>query len=227
MGSEFGQFSIENFQGSILIGIQPKILTELLIAPEWESTVRDKVLRYYHLKRPTSPDLHFPTFTLRKGDISTVNDFIPDTKSPDWKTLMELLTMEFSKARAFEHLTDLLKASACLDNRKDVNNSDYNLLKSVLKTFAYEIITTSKEELEGEIKLNSTLLLLLVEYYTYNGQYTLAQVATDYKISIHQAYRIMQNQNGYWQQISKSPTIYKPSKALLETLKKLNLEVKE
>ena len=80
--------------------------------------------------------------------------------------------------------------------------------------------------MEGSRQLDNNLLALLVEYYSYNGEYLLGQLTLDYHLTLSQAYRIMQGQNGYWQQISKSPTIYQPSKKLVEILKAHGLEVK-
>ena len=222
------EYEISDFYGSSLIGIQPILLRNLMLLEEWDASIQDKTLRYYHLYRPLTPTLTLPDVTIEKGlDIDTIKDFEPDAKNKDWRTLLALADSQWSRARAKEHIKDLLKAIAALEKRLDVIEDDYTLLARLLKPMAIENIVVVKEQLEGERYLDNSLLALLAEYYTYGGEYLLAQVALDYKLSLSQCYRIMQTQNGSWQQIQKSPTIYKPSKKLLIALKNYNLEVKE
>lgn len=220
------EYTIEDFYGSALIGIQPILLRNLMLLEEWDASIQDKVLRYYHLYRPLSPNLNLPDVKLDKGlDIDSFGDFEPDVHNSHWKKLIALGDSQWSRARSKEHIRDLLKAIACLENRTEVIDSDYALLTRLLKPMAIENIVVVKEQLEGERYLDNSLLALLVEYYTYGNEYSLAQVALDYKLSISQCYRIMQSQNGYWQQISKSPTLYSPSKKLVSILKLFDLEV--
>ena len=219
-------FSIEDFYGSALIGIQPIILKDLMLAPEWDASIQDKALRYYHLNRPIVPNLGLPIAQINQGiDFDKVKDFEPlDNKL--WHDLTALGNSQWSKARTKEHLTDMLKAIASLESRNEVIEDDYKLLVNLLKPMAIENISVVKEQLEGERYLDNNLLALLTEYYSYKGEFLLGQVAVDYKLTLSQCYRIMQQQNGYWQQITKSPTIYKPSKKLAVMLKEYNLEIK-
>ena len=119
---------------------------------------------------------------------------------------------------------------AALESRKDVIDNDYALLVQLLKPMAIENIVVTKEQLEGERYLDNNLLALLVELYTYGKKISLGQIALDYKLSLSQCYRIMQGQNGYWQQVAKSkkevsPTYYSPSKKLVSILQNFDLEV--
>lgn len=220
-------YQIEDFYGSALIGIQPILLREIMLLEEWDASIQDKALRYYHLYRPTTPSLFLPEVDYKHGiDLNLVEDFEPEGNGIAWRNLLALGDTQWSKARCKEHLIDLLKAMASLNNRKEVTHDDYVLLINLLKPMAIENIVAVKEQLEGERLLDNNLLALLAEYYTYNGEFSLAQVALDYKITLSQCYRIMQQQNGYWQQISKSPTIYNPSKRLMQLLKSQEIEIK-
>ena len=143
-----------------------------------------------------------------------------------WQKLYKLGLSQWSRSRAKEHIIDMLKAIAALENRIDVIESDYHLLYELLKPMAVENVVISKDSLEGERILNNNLLALLAEYYTYNGQFSLAHIATDFNLRLSQSYQIMSEQNGYWQQISKSPTFYVASKALIDILKEYEIEVK-
>jgi hypothetical protein len=227
MGGEDGQYKIDNFHGSALIGIQPKLLKELLCSVVWETTIKDKVIRYYHLRRPIEPNLKYPTFMLKDdADISKVADFEPDKKDPLWLGLLRIGYTQFSRARAKEHIVDLLKANAALDSRIEVEQQDFEMLAALLKPLVFEVIAMTKLELEGELILDDNLLLLLTEYFSYGGQVSLTQIATDHQVTLQQCYRIMRSESVDWDEISKSPTGYRPSKTLLALLKKYNLEVK-
>lgn len=220
-------FAIEDFYGSALIGIQPIMLKDLMLASEWESSIQDKAIRYYHLYRPLYPVLDFPNSKITWGiDIDLVDDFELDIKNDNLSYLMELGYTQWSKARVKEHLIDMLKALASLEGRRYIISDDYAMLAKLLKPMIIENITVVKEDLEGERYLDNNLLALLTEYYTYGGEFALAQIAQDFKITLSQCYRIMQTQNGYWQQIQKSPTIYRPSTKLLKELKKLNMDIR-
>jgi len=220
-------FSIEDFYGSALVGIQPIILRDLMLAPEWDASIQDKALRYYHLQRPIEPCLELPKASIKYGiDFDTVKDFEPTIDNIYWKNLVALGDSQWSRARTKEHLIDLLKAIASLESRNEVIKNDYKLLSELLKPMAIENIAVKKEQLEGDRNLDNNLLALLAEYYSYNGEFSLAQIALDYKITLSQCYRIMQSQNGNWQQMGKAPTIYKPKKVLESLLKSYGLEIK-
>ena len=220
-------YEIDDFYGSALIGIQPILLRNLMLLDEWDASIQDKALRYYHLYRPVKPCLALPSPQLEHGlDIDLIDDFEPDVENKDWHKLVALGDCQWSKARCKEHIKDMLKAMAALEQRKQVESEDYTLLAKLLMPMAIENIVVIKEQLEGERYLDNNLLALLAEYFTYNGEFSLAQVALDYKLSLSQCYKIMGQQNGYWQQVSKSPTIYHPSKRLIAMLKIQNLEIK-
>lgn len=220
-------FSIEDFYGSAIVGVQPIMLKTLMLMDEWEASIQDKALRYYHLYRPLQPHKGLPDINWQQGiDIEKVQDFEPDRKDKNWTKLIALGESQWSIARNKEHNVDMLKAVAALENREQVISDDYAVLSHLLKPMAIENVVVTKEQLEGERILDSNLLALLTEYYSYGDNFPLIQIARDYKITVQQAYKIMKNQDGNWQQTSKSPTKYRPSDKLIDVLKTFNLELK-
>lgn len=221
-------YEIEDFHGSALIGIQPILLRDLMLSQEWDASIQDKALRYYHLNRPLKPVIGLPKVDLPQGiDIENIEEFEPNIEDKNWIKLQALGDSQWSRARSKEHLKDMLKAIASLEARRKVEFEDYALLAELLKPMAIENIVVEKEQLEGDRLLDNNLLALLCEYYTYGGKFALAHIASDYKLSLSQCYRIMQGQNGYWQQISKSPSVFQPSSRLKEILKQYSLEIKK
>lgn len=220
-------FAIEDFYGSALIGVQPIILKQLMKLEEWDGSIQDKALRYYHLHRPIEPAE--PTeinIEYKNGfDIDRVPNFQPDIDNPNWPILMNLALSQWSIARSREHIKDMLRAIAALESRTEVIPDDYELLAKLLKPMAVENIVVNKRDLEGERFLDNTTLVLLVEYYTYGGEFPLMQVAQDFKTQVSQTYKIMAENSFMWEQCGKSPTLYRPSKHLKELLDIYELDI--
>ena len=224
----YGDYTIDNFNGSALVGIQPYLLRELMYSENWQVNTRDKTLRYYHLKRPIKPNEELLTMKLEYGiNIDKVKDFEPNYQDRNWQNLTRLGHCQWSNARVHEHVKAYLKAISALENRVEVVSTDYDLLCRLLAPMAIEQIVTSKEELESPTELNKDLLAMLTEYYTYNNAMSLGQIALDFGLGLSSCRKIMSSQNGYWQQVSKSPTIYKASAELVKVLKHYNLVIKE
>lgn len=222
------EFEIEDFYGSALVGVQPIMLKSLMLLDEWEGSIQDKALRYYHMYRPLSPYIGTPKINFKNGiDIESVDDFEPDKGNENWQKLVNLGHSQWSRARTVEHMKDMLKAVSALESRTQVIEDDYILLAKLLKPMSLENVIVVKEQLDSERLLDNTTLNLLVEYYTYNGKFSLAQVAQDYKITIPQCYKIMASQKKNWQQVSKSPTIFQISDNLLKRLKEYDIHIKQ
>lgn len=220
------EYEISDFYGSAVIGLQPVLLRSIIESDDWEASVQDKSIRYYHLKRPISPDITPLDVKLEQGiDIETILDFEPDNSNPLWLQLVKIGNTQWSKARTKEHLIALLKATASLQSQEIVDDSIYILLLLLLKPMSFEGIVVTKQDLEGERHLDNNALALLTEYYSYNGEFSIENVANDYRITLSQCYRIMEKQKRNWQQVSKSPTCYQPSKAMLRQLKNFELEL--
>lgn len=215
-------YEIKDFFGSALVNIQPVLLRELIKSNEWEASIQDKTIRYYHLYRPRKPNPLPPDVKIDWGyDLKNVSDSIPHGKALD--ALFNVVSVQWGVTRLVEHTTDLLKACAAFDKRNVVTVADVNLLTHVMKPLQYEWLVTDKKNFESDRYLDANLLAILTEYMSY-GNFTLAQICDDYKLSQSQAYRIMQKYTSDWVQITKSPTSYAPSDALKERLRKVGIE---
>lgn len=223
------EYEITNFQGSALVGIQPILLKSLMLLPEWDASIQDKSLRYYHLRRPISPRKGIPQVHIDWGmDLDdVVQPELDNSNNELWQSLITLGGSQWSIARTSEHMSDLLKASAALDKRDTVMDCDYETIQHLCAPMAFENIAVKKDDFEGDRFLDNNLCAVLTEYYTYQGEVALGQLAIDYHLSVSQAYKIMETQTENWQQVSKSPTIYTPSKTLLASLKRYGLEYKK
>lgn len=222
-------FTIEDFYGASLIGIQPKLLRNFMLETIWETQIQDKTLRYYYMYRPLKPKKEPPNLKIRKGiGIDKVEDFEPNTELESWQKLVYLGNMQWSRGRIKEHITDYLKAIASLEHRNRVIPDDYDLLAYLLKPMAIEGLAAQKQELDSDRILDNNLLLLLTEYYSYNGKFSLDDLSLDHKgITHQQADRIMISGNNrvFWQKISKSPTYFTASNELKKLLIAYGLEV--
>lgn len=214
-------YEIENFNGSAIINIQPILLREAVRSAEWEASIQDKSIRYYHLFRPQKPNPLPPDIELEWGfNLDKVET--PKLKGKLANLLIELGDIQWGWARVKEHIEGLLMASAALDRRTEVNTTDYRLLLKVLKPLLLESLIMTKKAFETERELASNELAILTEFVTY-GQFTLKHLARDYKLSPSQAYRIMNMYSKDWVIVDKNPTTYAPSDELKEKLGRVGL----
>jgi len=172
---------IEDFRGSVSLNIQGVILHSLVASDDWIAVVRSKVIRYYHLIRPTKVNLTLPNVNIIWGEeLQNIN--LPKYKGKLWYQLEAIGLTQWGHSRVIEHLTDLLKACAALDNRTKVGQADYKLLIKLLQPLQLEryLITTYGFE-QGRV-YDHNLFCLLVEFASFNEP-TLLQICEDYKIS--------------------------------------------
>lgn len=217
------RFDITGFGGAALVNIQPVILKSLVTSPEWEASMQDKSIRYYHLHRPLRPNPEPPKLTLEWGiALDKVLPFKLEGKLAD--RLMRIGESQWGLARMREHTTQLLRAAAALDSREVVNQSDYILLIKLLTPMLMELLVTYKRHLETDRVFRTDRLALLTEYFTY-GDFTLKNISSDYKVSEATAYRIMATQVADWALISKHPTTYTLSEAFKNEIRGLGINV--
>lgn len=215
-------FEIRDFYGSALVNIQPVLLREVIKSPEWEASMMDKSIRYYHLWRPRNPNPMPPEVKLDWGiNIKGVSH--SPLKGKLAEKLNNIGEAQWGLSRLKEHFADLLKASAALDQREEVTPSDYLLLIKLLKPLALESIVSDKVEFESKRFLGSNTLALLTEFVTY-GKVTLRQLSRDYKLSESRCYQILVRMQKDWQIIKKNPTTYAPSDTLKSKLKEIGIK---
>ncbi len=214
-------YEIDDFYGAALVNIQPVLLREVVKSPEWEASMMDKSLRYYHLFRPLAPNPLPPTLKL---DFGYSFDMVetPKLTGELADKLQVIGEIQWGLARLKEHTIDLLKAAACLDKRKRVNQSDFQLLERILQPMVVESLVMTKKEFETDRNLNDNELAILTEFVTY-GHFTLRDLSRDYHLSERQCYRIMAKYERDWIIINKEPTTYAPSPELAIKLKEVGL----
>jgi energy-coupling factor transporter ATP-binding protein EcfA2 len=187
---------ISGFRGSAIINCQPLIYKRIVKADEFETDIRDKVIRYFHIRRPIQitirpPENHI-TYTYNYYDI-TLPEFI--LNSPLYEDTLEVFRLEFTKARAKEHLNVLLQASALLNNRPSVVKEDVCLVNWLSRTFLIESYITNKTDLEGARDLDVNILPILSVIATY-GKYRLTDLSVDFQVKLRRAYEIVKMNEG-------------------------------
>lgn len=214
-------YDITDFYAAGIVNIQPVLLRSLVMSQEWEASVQDKTLRYYHLMRPLEPNPEPPALKLEWG-LSFDATTPPRLTGKLSEALQREAEPQWGLSRLKEHLRDLLRAAAALDKRRTVTQADYRLLLDVMKPCQIEKLVMDKTNFESQRYLHSNKLAVLTEYLTY-GQFTLQTIARDYKVSESQAYRLMNEQLSEWVVVAKSPTTYGPSEKLEKELRRLSL----
>ncbi|GAI81098.1 unnamed protein product, partial [marine sediment metagenome] len=138
---------------------------------EWEASMMDKSMRYYHLYRPQNPNPEPPQVELDWG-AATAGVEKPELKGKLAEELKLIGECQWGLSRLREHISDLLVASAALDRRGKVTQTDFRLLIRLLAPMRVESLVTDKLELETQRYLASNQLAILTEFMTY-GNFTL------------------------------------------------------
>jgi hypothetical protein len=114
----------------------------------------------------------------------------PDHRYKLHNKLENIASIQWSDARVLEHLDDLLKASAALDHRTEVDNNDYVLLNKLMKPMTVEKYCRSKYGFETGRAFNTNLMAVLVEFASWPN-INIARIARDYKVSESTVYRLL------------------------------------
>lgn len=183
---------IYGFKGSALIYAQPLIMAEMVKIAEFESDIRDKTIRYYHLFRPLTPDPLPFSFKHAYDSIDRID--ITINMHPNIKRFYEIalanMEYEVSKARAMEHTQALMKASACVNQRVEVKEADAWLIAELTKNMRLEQYLYTKHDLEGARYLDNNLLPLLTDVAS-TREIALKEVARKAGITEKRAYAIV------------------------------------
>ena len=176
-----GILQISNFQGSASLNIQPVLMSALVQEEDWIAVVRDKVLRNYHTIRPLVPKDYIPKIKFDWGlPLDRINK--PKHKGKLWYQLIAIGLTQWSYARCLEHIPQMLRACAAIDDRTDVTQDDYRILIKLLRPMQLErYIVESYGFEEGRSFKNSTYCIL-VELISH-GEPTIQDICEDYKIS--------------------------------------------
>ena len=215
-------FQINNFQGSTMMNIQPVLLAEVYQYPEWEGLIQEKTLRYYHLYRPTSPTSGKPNLKVDWGiKLEEVHKPRHDYKL--YSSLEKIAIIQWSDARAMEHLDNLLRAVAALDNRAEVIGSDLILLYKLIKPLSLERHIFQKSGFETGRYMDTNLCAVLVEFASWKDV-NIDRIARDYKISPSTVYRLLSNIQEWFVQDKVKARRLMPKPALMKILKEAGVE---
>jgi hypothetical protein len=195
--------NIEGFRGSAIMNAQPLMLKRILRADEFETDIRDKVFRFYHTRQPVKVVLTPPKDPINYNyEFQKINVPSGMYASKIWREAIKLFQVEFHKARAEEHLTALIRASALINGRTSVEQADIWLANAICGCFHIETELFTKKDLEGERLLDVNIIPLLSYLVTW-GEVPLEQIMMESQVRRSRLYEILQ-MNKTWVRIVKS-----------------------
>lgn len=217
--------AISDFHGSAIINCQPGPFRRMVQTSEWEATIQDKTLRFYHLYRPLEPRRELPILPIESLKLADASKGL-DTTSPSWVTAMRVGLVQWSRARAQEHMTDYLTAIASIDSRTTVTDDDYQVLFHLLRPAITERFLMTKTDLEGGRDFYSNLLCLLVEFATY-GEFPIETIVDNYKVPPQTALNLMRSLPRYVKIEQNSSPVFRPTDETLRILRQAGVPEKE
>lgn len=171
---------ITDFNGSASLNIQPVMMGSIVQDDDWIAVIRDKVIRQYHLIRPTAPCKGFPTVKFDWGiNIQSVAE--PNRKCQEWYQLVAIALSQWSYGRCLIHIPELLKAIAAIDNRKKCKKDDYIVLAKLMKPMQLERFILESFGFESGRNFSNNIYCLLIELASW-GEPTIDTIAEDYKV---------------------------------------------
>ena len=166
---------IDNFNGAVIMNVQPIIFRKVMGRNSWNASYRDKCLRFYHLHRPVEPVQCLPRFQVPdevfEVHLEDVEFRRQDLDRQLLERTMENFLWQYSEGRAIEHFLDLSRAIAMLNCRKKVLDSDVNLLWQLTRNWKLESYATRTNQLEGIRKLDNDFIAIITEIATYKEPY--------------------------------------------------------
>lgn len=207
---------ITNFTGSAILNVQPAILGSLIASDDWEVVLMDKTIRYYHLLRPIHPCPQLPEVELKWGiDIDLVK--APTSRGKMWGDLEKIGCVQWGDARVVEHLIDLLRATAALDSRREVENQDYKMLLDLIKPLSLERYLIDKFSFESGRNFKNNMLAIMIEVASWE-KLTVYRVARDYKLSAKRAGELLTQFGGGALNANMFSGVIKPTEDLRRVL---------
>jgi len=209
---------IENFNGSAVINIQPIWFDTIVKSPEWEGLLRDKTLRYYHLYFPVKPQLNPPTITVDWGKSKPVKLTNGVTKSKTFKKLMDLGGIQWGRARAKQHIHDLVSAATQLRKATVVSEVDVKSVYTILKPMMLEYWLVGKTGFESGryFLVNPYYILTVLASFK---RPTLDTLRECFKVSRATAYKLLSSVSDYVELSLNSPKVLVAKPPAVEILK--------
>ena len=212
---------ITGFIGSAIINVQPKLFEKIIKAPEFETDIRDKAVRYYHLVFPVEENLDAPRIPIEWDydyyDAIEIEASI--RRLPMYRDALDNFRHEFTKARAREHLEDMLRASAVICGRTKVTKADVWLVRELSRNFRLELEIITKESLEGERILNADTLALLSAINTYRKP-SITELCLRFQVKRARMYEILAEQGEYCYLVRNEGHVV-PTERTVEILKEI------
>lgn len=171
---------ITDFQGSASLNIQPVMMGSIVQDDDWIAVIRDKVIRQYHLIRPIKPCKGLPDVSFSWGsDFNHVEE--PKRTGKEWYQLIAIGLAQWSYGRCLQHIPEMLKAMAALDNRTKCKHEDYVLLAKLMQPMQLERFILDSYGFETGRQFNNNIYCLLIELASW-GEPTIETIAEDYKV---------------------------------------------
>ena len=158
---------IKNFNGSLIINIQPAIFNEIANNTSFEANIMDKSYRIYNMRIPSNKQFQHPKIK----ELQHIKDKFDKLKVDIDKQKVEALANNFmtfnSPVRRYKIVYNFVKLTAILNEHKTAISSDYNFVSKMLLNNIIESELLQRKGITNTFKFNVFLfntMLLAKEY---------------------------------------------------------------
>jgi len=158
---------IKNFNGSVIINIQPAIFNEIANNTSFEANIMDKSYRIYNMRIPSNKPFQHPKIK----ELQHIKDKFDKLKVDIDKHKVEALANSFmtfnSPMRKYKIVYNFVKLTAILNEHKTAMSSDYNFVSKMLLNNIIESELLQRKGITNTFKFNVFLfnIMLLVKEY--------------------------------------------------------------
>ena len=218
------EIDITNFRGSALSTIQPSSVQKLISGADWDSVLQDKLIRYYHLRRPlkirNSPiDLDVP-WGADFEDVAVSPQIVSNCKK-----YVDQSVQQWSDARAVQHWIDFYRAAAALAGRKAVLKADVDAAHKVMQPLSLEPYLVLRESLSSDRTFLADDCCVLTELASY-GKLDHKRTIKNYRVSSRTLQRSIDRSGTWLVPGLRGRMEHLPSEQSIEVLKNAGYPVK-
>jgi len=187
---------INNFNGAVIMNMQPAIYNQIIHEPSFEANIKDKTYRYFILNLPNrNIELKHPKIKELQHIYDKFNDIKVNIDENKVNALADNMLYNMSGIRRKQLITKYVKLTAILNNHDTAMSEDYQFVAKLLLNNIIENELTERIGVKSAFTFNVFGYNLLLMAKKYGNMFKVIDMVKDTGISKRTIYRKAKEQN--------------------------------
>jgi len=187
---------INNFNGAVIMNMQPAIYNRIIHEPSFEANIKDKSYRYFVLDLPKqNVELKHPKIKELQHIYYKFNDIKVNIDENKVNALADNMLYNMSAIRRKQLITKYVKLTAILNNHTTAMSEDYQFIAKLLLNNVIENELTERIGIKSAFTFNVFGYNLLLMAKKYGNMFKVDKMVKDTGISKRTIYRKAKEQN--------------------------------